>query len=67
MKVEELPENLPALLLELGANYDPDRLAAILRTRRTEVAGRAISVAGSLGIWLLSLAADYAAGNLERN
>lgn len=67
MKVEELPENLPSLLLELGANYDPDKLAAILRTRRTEVTVRAMRVAGTLGIWLLSLAADYAAGNLERN
>lgn len=59
--------DMPALLAELGANYDPDRLADALRDRPWDVRKRALRIATTLGTFLTSLLQDYAIGRFEAN
>ena len=65
MELSTLTPALPALLLEMGVTYDPDRLAAALSARPLELAARAVKVAAALGGFLTLVLADYAAGRLE--
>jgi hypothetical protein len=52
---------------EMGANYDPDMLAAALSERWPQVTGRAVTVSTSLGGFIAAVAADYATGRFESN
>ena len=45
-------QDMPELLRELGINYDPDRLAEMLKSRGGEVRARAIKVTASVGAFL---------------
>ena len=47
--------DMPALLAELGAKYDPERLADALRGRPWDVRKRALRIATTLGSFLTSL------------
>ena len=47
--------DMPALLAELGANYDPERLAEALRSRPWDLRKRALRIAATLGAFLTSL------------
>lgn len=47
--------DMPALLAELGAKYDPERLADALRDRPWDVRKRALRIATTLGTFLTSL------------
>ena len=60
-------DELPRLLLELGAAYDPQRLADSLASKRGAVYARAARVAGSLGAFFARLARDYALGAVDAN
>lgn len=53
MEVDTL--DMPALLAELGANYDPDRLADAMRSRPWELRKRALRIATTLGTFFTSL------------
>lgn len=67
MELSSLTPEMPALLAEMGVAYDADKLSNALSTRPTELAGRAVRVATSLGGFFAKLAADYATGSLESN
>lgn len=49
MELRSLTPDMPALLAEMGARYDPQRLAAVLADREVEIAARAVQVATQLG------------------
>lgn len=67
MQLTTLTPELPGLLEEMGMQYEPDRLAASLSQRPTDLAARAIRVAASLGGFITSVLADFASGQLESN
>lgn len=67
MELSTLTPDLPQLLAEMGVRYDPDRLAAALSSRPTELAARSVKVATSLGGFITRLLADMASGSLEAN
>lgn len=46
MELDTLTPDMPLLLMELGINYDPDRLAAVLNKRWPQVYARAVQVHG---------------------
>ena len=50
-----LPE-MPQLLSDMGASYDPHRLAAVLGRRRLAINLRALRIAATLGGFITSLA-----------
>lgn len=50
-------QDMPELLRELGINYDPDRLAEMLKNRGGEVRARAIKVTASVGAFLARILA----------
>lgn len=49
MEVGDIDRELPALLTELGVNYDPDRLSDALKDRQLEVTQKALTVAMVFG------------------
>ena len=49
MELRSLTPDMPALLMEMGVAYDPQRLADVLADREVEVAARAVAVATQLG------------------
>lgn len=67
MRMDQLTPEMPELLLEMGLNYDPQRLAAVLNKRWPVVYSRAILIAASLGGFVASIAQDVALGNVEVN
>ena len=67
MEIEDLEQNLPERLSELGANYDPDALAAMFAHKRGEISARAVAVSGALGMFLSKIMRDWATGSLEYN
>eukprot|EP00798_Chlamydomonas_sp_ICE-L_P023264 gene23264-30493_t len=56
MELDTLTPELPALLMELGIKYDPDRLAEVLNKKWPQLGG-----------FIASVAADYAVGSIETN
>lgn len=60
-----LEGDIETMLINLGTAYDPDRLAAMLKTKRGDVAKRALRIASALGFYLVNMGADYAAGTME--
>ncbi len=54
MELTSLPD-MSTLLLEMGLNYDPARLAAALSMRRGELIARGIKVASTLGAFIASV------------
>ncbi|KAK9815500.1 hypothetical protein WJX72_004714 [[Myrmecia] bisecta] len=62
MELNTLTPELPALLMEMGIRYDPNRLAEVLRGRWMEVNARALRVAATLGAFFARVAKDYAVG-----
>jgi hypothetical protein len=44
MELDTLTPDMPALLMELGISYDPDKLAAVLNKRWPQVYARAAQV-----------------------
>ena len=67
MEVDDLAENLPEKLAELGADYDPDKLADMFAHKRGELSSRAVAVSGALGLFLSAIMRDWATGSLQRN
>jgi hypothetical protein len=67
MELSTLTPELPSLLAEMGVRYDPERLAAALSSRPTELAARSLRVAASLGGFITKVLADLASGSLEAN
>ena len=67
MELSSLTPDLPALLADMGACYDPERLAAALADRPGDLAARALRVATSLGGFITLVVADVASGSLEGN
>ncbi len=67
MELDTLTPEMPALLAEMGLAYDPDKLAAVLNSRRHRVYGRAVRIGASLGGFIVKLTRDYALGTWERN
>lgn len=65
--VHSSADDLPRQLAELGASYEPERLAAMFAGRRGELASRALVVTGALGGFASALARDWATGSLARN
>ena len=55
MELNSLTPDMPALLAELGANYDPDRLAAVLSSRPWDLRRRALRIATTLGAFVTRL------------
>lgn len=55
MELQTLTPELPQLLREIGVKYDPDRLAQVLSSRKLEIGGRALRVAGVLGGFVATL------------
>lgn len=49
MELGSLTPDMPALLMEMGVRYDPQRLADALAVRQVEIASRAVQVAAALG------------------
>ncbi len=49
MELQSLTPDMPALLMEMGVRYDPQRLADALAVRQVEIASRAVQVAAALG------------------
>ncbi len=56
-----------ALLEEMGARYDPARLAAALASRPTALASRSVQVAAQLGGFVAAALGDAAAGRFATN
>lgn len=52
MELKQPSSDMPELLRELGLNYDPDRLAQVLKSRGGEVRARAIQVTATVGAFL---------------
>ncbi|MEW5308834.1 MAG: hypothetical protein WDW38_000764 [Sanguina aurantia] len=67
MQMDQLTPEMPELLREMGVNYDPQRLAAVLSKRWPVVYSRAILIATSLGGFVAAVASDVALGNVEVN
>jgi hypothetical protein len=67
MEIEDLEQNLPERLSELGANYDPQKLAAMFSHKKGELSARAVAVSGALGGFLSRIAKDWATGQLQSN
>jgi hypothetical protein len=65
MELDTLTPDLPALLLEMGIRYDPERLADTLSSKWPQVYGRAVRIATSLGGFIARVARDYALGQVE--
>jgi hypothetical protein len=65
MELNSLTPELPQLLIELGIQYDPERLADHLSSRWLQVYARAVRIAASLGGFIARVAQDYALGQLE--
>ena len=49
MELNSLTPDMPALLAQLGQDYDPDRLAAVLSSRPWDLRRRALRIATTLG------------------
>ncbi|PSC69892.1 putative aarF domain-containing kinase chloroplastic [Micractinium conductrix] len=67
MELSTLTPDLPQLLMDMGVHYDPERLAAALSSRPTELAARSVQVAASLGGFITRVLADLASGSIESN
>jgi len=67
MQLTTLTPGLPQLLVEMGMQYEPDRLAESLSQRPTDLAARAVRIAASLGAFITAVLADFASGQLESN
>uniref|UniRef100_A0A7S3QQ29 Protein kinase domain-containing protein n=1 Tax=Dunaliella tertiolecta TaxID=3047 RepID=A0A7S3QQ29_DUNTE len=67
MELNTLTPDMPDVLLEMGINYDPERLSQKLKNNWPEVYARALNVTTTLGGFAASIAQDYALGNIERN
>jgi hypothetical protein len=67
MELDTLAPELPQLLVELGANYEPERLAAALSSKWPQVYGRAVRIAAQLGGFAAKVARDIALGTAERD
>lgn len=67
MQLDTLTPELPRLFAEMGVKYEPERLAEALSSRPTQLTGRAVSVAVSLGGFLTAILRDAATGSLESN
>ncbi|GLC42639.1 hypothetical protein PLESTB_001122400 [Pleodorina starrii] len=67
MELDTLTPEMPMLLKEMGINYDPDRLAAVLNKRWPQVYARAVQVSATLGGFIAAVARDYALGQFESN
>ncbi|EFJ48862.1 hypothetical protein VOLCADRAFT_117484, partial [Volvox carteri f. nagariensis] len=67
MELDTLTPEMPLLLKEMGMNYDPDRLAAVLNKRWPQVYTRAVQVSATLGGFTAAVARDYALGQFEAN
>ncbi|GIL77467.1 hypothetical protein Vretimale_2971 [Volvox reticuliferus] len=67
MELDTLTPEMPMLLKEMGINYDPDRLAAVLNKRWPQVYTRAVQVSATLGGFMAAVARDYALGQFETN
>ncbi|WIA09229.1 hypothetical protein OEZ85_008638 [Tetradesmus obliquus] len=65
MELDTLTPDLPALLVEMGIRYDPDKLAGHLASKWPQVYGRAVRIAVSLGGFIARVARDAALGQLE--
>lgn len=65
LQMDQLSPDMPKLLVELGVKYDPERLAAVLRSQWPTVYGRALSVITVLGGFFASLVQDLAVGEFE--
>ena len=48
-------DDMPELLRELGIQYDPDRLAQVLKNRPGKVRARAIQITASVGAFIARL------------
>ncbi|KAL6760462.1 ABC1 family-domain-containing protein [Haematococcus lacustris] len=66
MELNTLSPEMPQLLVEMGMNYDPDKLSKVLADSWPQVYARAITVSTSLGAFVAGLAQDAALGQLER-
>ncbi|CAD7705399.1 unnamed protein product [Ostreobium quekettii] len=65
MEIDTLTPELPKLLVEMGIEYDPEKLAKTLERRKVVLYSRAAQVAASLGTFFAKLARDYATGRFE--
>lgn len=67
MELDSLTPELPAIIAEMGYQYDPVRLAAELDKRPTEVTARAFLVASRLSVFIASVLRDMATNSVEKN
>lgn len=67
MELDTLTPDMPALLVEMGLRYDPDKLAAVLNSKWPAVYGRAVRIAAVLGTFIAKYARDMALGTTEVN
>lgn len=67
MELDTLTPSLPELLVEMGIQYDPERLTRVLDRRRGELYARAAQVAATVGAFLATLGRDYAMGQFRSN
>lgn len=67
MQVSALSPDIPALLMEMGHNYDPEKLAETVSQRPTFVASRSLTIAARLGGVISGILTDMASGSFESN
>jgi len=67
MQLGSLQDDMPQLLVDMGAAYDPNRLAAEMGRNGLALNVRAVRIASTLGGFITSLLRDYASGSTEAN
>ena len=67
LEIDSVGEDLPEKLAQLGAAYDPQKLAEMFAHKRGEISARAVAVTGALSKFLSAIARDWATGQLARN
>ncbi len=55
MELRTLTPDLPALLSEMGVQYNPGKLADALKGREVEISARAVKVATTLGACIVNV------------
>ncbi len=57
---------MPQLIVQMGIQYDPAKLAKVLEDKWPQVYGRAIKISALLGGFVATLVQDSVLGNLQR-
>lgn len=65
MELSTLSPEMPALLKEMGSNYDPEKLTRIMNARGADLYLRAAQIASVFGGFIAKLGKDYATGQIE--